>query len=41
MSSKIKLCSGAKVVQKLQKVGWEIARQKGSHVTIASYQLPQ
>jgi predicted RNA binding protein YcfA (HicA-like mRNA interferase family) len=32
MSSKLKLCSGAKVVKKLQKAGWQIARQKGSHI---------
>ncbi len=32
MSPKIKLCSGDQVVKKLQRIGWEISRQKGSHV---------
>ena len=40
MSSRIRLCSGAKVVQKLQRAGWIIARQKGSHImmTKSNYQ---
>jgi predicted RNA binding protein YcfA (HicA-like mRNA interferase family) len=28
----LKLCSGSEAVKKLQKAGWSIARQKGSHV---------
>jgi predicted RNA binding protein YcfA (HicA-like mRNA interferase family) len=28
----LKLCSGAEAVRKLQKTGWSVARQKGSHV---------
>jgi predicted RNA binding protein YcfA (HicA-like mRNA interferase family) len=34
MSAVIKLCSGAEAVKKLQKKGWKIARQKGSHVML-------
>jgi predicted RNA binding protein YcfA (HicA-like mRNA interferase family) len=32
MGTSIKLCSGAKAVQKFQRAGWSVARQKGSHV---------
>jgi len=32
MSEKLRLCSGSEAVKKLRRVGWEIARQKGSHV---------
>ncbi|HXX33665.1 MAG TPA: type II toxin-antitoxin system HicA family toxin [Thermodesulfobacteriota bacterium] len=32
MAANIKLCSGAEAVRKLQRVGWSVARQKGSHV---------
>jgi predicted RNA binding protein YcfA (HicA-like mRNA interferase family) len=32
---KLKLCSGAEAVRKLQKAGWSFARQKGSHVMLA------
>lgn len=28
----LKLCSGREAVRKFQKVGWEIRRQKGSHI---------
>ena len=40
MGEKLRLCSGAVAVQKFQKVGWIVARQKGSHVmmTKAGYQ---
>lgn len=40
MSEKLKLCSGAEAVQKLQRAGWSVARQKGSHVmmTKSGYQ---
>ncbi|NIR47394.1 type II toxin-antitoxin system HicA family toxin [candidate division KSB1 bacterium] len=34
MSPKLKLCSGKETVKKLQKVGWKIKRQKGSHVML-------
>jgi predicted RNA binding protein YcfA (HicA-like mRNA interferase family) len=30
--SHLKLCSGAEAVKKLQKAGWSVSRQKGSHV---------
>jgi predicted RNA binding protein YcfA (HicA-like mRNA interferase family) len=32
MVDNLKLCSGAEAVKKLQKAGWSVARQKGSHV---------
>jgi predicted RNA binding protein YcfA (HicA-like mRNA interferase family) len=32
MDKGLKLCSGAEVVQKLQRAGWSAVRQKGSHV---------
>jgi predicted RNA binding protein YcfA (HicA-like mRNA interferase family) len=32
MGNPLKLCSGAEVVRKLQRAGWKISRQKGSHV---------
>ena len=32
MATNIKLCSGAEAVRKLQRAGWSVARQKGSHV---------
>lgn len=40
MATNIKLCSGTKVVKKLQKAGWIVVRQKGSHVmmTKSGYQ---
>lgn len=28
----LKLCSGSEAVKKLQKAGWSVSRQKGSHV---------
>ena len=34
MISKLKLCSGTEAIDKLQKTGWRIARQKGSHVML-------
>ncbi|MBN2091712.1 type II toxin-antitoxin system HicA family toxin [candidate division KSB1 bacterium] len=40
MSPKLKLCSGSKAVQKLQRVGWEISRQKGSHVMMTKSDYP-
>ena len=32
MGTNIELCSGAEAVRKLQRAGWSLARQKGSHV---------
>ena len=40
MSPRLKLYSGAKVVQKLQRAGWEVARQKGSHVMMTKSDYP-
>ncbi len=34
MDEKLKLCSGAEAVRKLQRAGWLLARQKGSHVML-------
>jgi predicted RNA binding protein YcfA (HicA-like mRNA interferase family) len=34
MDEKLKLCSGAEAVRKLQRAGWSIARKKGSHVML-------
>lgn len=34
MDEKLKLCSGAEAVRKLQRTGWSFARQKGSHVML-------
>jgi predicted RNA binding protein YcfA (HicA-like mRNA interferase family) len=34
MEQKLKLCSGAEAVRKLQRAGWSVARQKGSHVML-------
>ena len=34
MDEKLKLCSGAEAVRKLQGAGWSFARQKGSHVML-------
>ena len=32
MDKNLKLCSGAKAVQKFQEAGWSAVRKKGSHV---------
>ncbi|MHB8836119.1 MAG: type II toxin-antitoxin system HicA family toxin [Candidatus Methylomirabilia bacterium] len=32
MGSHLRLCSGSEAVRKLQRVGWAVVRQKGSHV---------
>jgi len=40
MSPRLKLCSGKEVIRKLQKAGWEIARQKGSHVMMSNDEYP-
>ena len=34
MDEKLKLCSGAEAVRKLQRAGWLLSRQKGSHVML-------
>jgi predicted RNA binding protein YcfA (HicA-like mRNA interferase family) len=34
MDEKLKLCSGADAVRKLQRAGWFLARRKGSHVML-------
>ena len=34
MAESLKLCSGAEAVRKLQKAGWIVVRQKGSHVML-------
>ena len=30
----LRLCSGSEAVKKLQKAGWSVSRQKGSHVML-------
>jgi predicted RNA binding protein YcfA (HicA-like mRNA interferase family) len=40
MEDILKLCSGAEAVRKLQKAGWNIARQKGSHVMLTKPGYP-
>jgi predicted RNA binding protein YcfA (HicA-like mRNA interferase family) len=37
MDQSLKLCSGADTVRKLQKAGWSVARQKGSHVMLTKH----
>ena len=32
MGASLRLCSGAEAVQKFRRVGWTVARQRGSHV---------
>jgi len=34
MDKKLKLCSGAEAVRKLERAGWSVARQKGSHIML-------
>ncbi|MGQ9645092.1 MAG: type II toxin-antitoxin system HicA family toxin [Thermodesulfobacteriota bacterium] len=34
MDEKLKVCSGAEAVRKLQRAGWSVARQKGSHLML-------
>jgi predicted RNA binding protein YcfA (HicA-like mRNA interferase family) len=40
MTERLRLCSGADAVGKLQRVGWSVSRQRGSHVMMikAGYQ---
>jgi len=40
MSSRLRLCSGAEAVKKLQKAGWHIDRQKGSHIMLVKPVYP-
>ncbi|NIA31464.1 MAG: addiction module toxin, HicA family [Actinobacteria bacterium] len=40
MSPKIRLCSGAQAVKKLQKAGWKAARQRGSHIMMTKPDYP-
>lgn len=40
MSQPLKLCSGKEAVKKLQNAGWNIARQKGSHVMMIKTDYP-
>jgi predicted RNA binding protein YcfA (HicA-like mRNA interferase family) len=32
MAERLRLCSGSEAVQKFERVGWIVARQRGSHV---------
>lgn len=32
MGASLRLCSGAEAVDKFRRVGWTVARQRGSHV---------
>ncbi|MCX5728329.1 MAG: type II toxin-antitoxin system HicA family toxin [Nitrospirae bacterium] len=32
MAERLRLCSGAEGVRKFERVGWTVARQRGSHV---------
>jgi predicted RNA binding protein YcfA (HicA-like mRNA interferase family) len=34
MSIKLRLCSGSAAIKKLQRKGWKVSRQKGSHVML-------
>ena len=34
MSVKLKLCSGKEAIKKLKRKGWNVMRQKGSHVML-------
>lgn len=34
MAPSLRLCSGAEAVRKLQRAGWTVARQRGSHVML-------
>lgn len=37
MGGVLRLCSGAEAVRKFRKAGWEVARQKGSHVMMTKH----
>ena len=32
MAERLRLCSGAEAVQKFERAGWTVARQRGSHI---------
>jgi len=32
MAERLRLCSGSEAVQKFERAGWTVARQRGSHV---------
>jgi len=32
MTERLRLCSGSEAVQKFERAGWTVARQRGSHV---------
>lgn len=32
MADRLRLCSGSEAVQKFERAGWTVARQRGSHV---------
>ena len=34
MGESLRLCSGAATVEKFRRVGWTVARQRGSHVML-------
>lgn len=34
MAERLRLCSGPEAVRKLQRAGWAVARQRGSHVML-------
>ncbi len=40
MSPRLKLCSGKETVKKFKKAGWQISRQKGSHVMLRKWVMP-
>ncbi len=40
MSPKLNLCSGKEAVKKFKKAGWQISRQKGSHVMLGKRDYP-
>ncbi len=40
MSPRIRLCSGKEAVKKFLKVGWQIDRQKGSHIMLVKENYP-
>ena len=40
MSARLKLCSGSEAIQKFQRAGWRVNRQKGSHVMLVEADYP-
>ncbi|MBW1741546.1 MAG: type II toxin-antitoxin system HicA family toxin [Deltaproteobacteria bacterium] len=41
MSPKLPKVSGQKAIKALQKIGYEIVRQKGSHIRLRNYRRPE